>query len=89
MFQRGEMRSVSDRVARIQDPGDFAPPASRRCTPGSGSGSARVHLLPQLAGVDPAAPPVEDVPGQGVELLDLEQTAGCGGVAAAPRGTGG
>ena len=31
--------------------------------------------LPQLAGVDPAPPPVEDVPGQGVELLDFEQAA--------------
>jgi hypothetical protein len=30
---------------------------------------------PELAGVDPAAPPVKDVPGQGVELLDLEQAA--------------
>ena len=30
---------------------------------------------PQLAGVDPAPPPVKDVPGQGVELLDLEQAA--------------
>ena len=37
--------------------------------------SAGVHLLPQLAGVNPAPPPVEDVPGQGVELLDLEQAA--------------
>ena len=33
------------------------------------------HLLPQLAGVDPAASPVKDVSGQGVELLDLEQAA--------------
>ena len=31
--------------------------------------------LPQLAGVDPGPPPVEDVPGQGVELLDFEQAA--------------
>ena len=32
-------------------------------------------LLPQHAGVDPAAPPVKDVPGRGMELLDLEQAA--------------
>src|SRR6202795_766603 len=37
--------------------------------------AAGVHLLPQLAGVDPAAPPGKDIPGQGVELLDLEQAA--------------
>ena len=33
------------------------------------------HLLPQLAGVDPAPLPVKNIPGQGVELLDLEQAA--------------
>jgi hypothetical protein len=34
-----------------------------------------LQLLPQLAGVNPAPPAVEDVPGQSVELLDLEQSA--------------
>jgi hypothetical protein len=29
----------------------------------------------QLAGVNPTSPPVEDISGQGVELLDLEQAA--------------
>ena len=33
------------------------------------------RTLPQLASVNPASPPVEDVPGQGVKLLDLEQAA--------------
>jgi hypothetical protein len=33
------------------------------------------QLLPQLAGVNPAPPPVKDTSGQGVELLDLEQAA--------------
>jgi hypothetical protein len=37
--------------------------------------TAGVHLLPQLAGVNPAPPPVKDIPGQGVELLDFEQAA--------------
>ena len=37
---------------------------------------ARIRFRqPQLAGVNPAPPPVEDVPGQGVELLDFEQAA--------------
>jgi hypothetical protein len=33
------------------------------------------NRLTQLAGVNPAPPPVEYVPGQGVELLDFEQAA--------------
>jgi len=44
--------------------------------------------LPQLAGVDPAPPPVEDVPGQGVEMLDFVQAAPDSAAQfPAPRGT--
>jgi hypothetical protein len=32
-----------------------------------------IQGLPQLASVDPEPPPVEDVPGQGVESLDLSK----------------
>jgi len=32
-----------------------------------------VHLFPQFAGIDSIAPAVEDIAGQGVELLDFEQ----------------
>ena len=64
VFQQGEIDSIGERVALTQ--------AARQDQVQAAAG---VHLLPQLAGVDPAAPPVKDVPGQGVELLDLEQAA--------------
>jgi len=37
--------------------------------------AACVHLLPQLAGVNPAPPPVKDISGQGVELPEFNQDA--------------
>jgi len=57
----------------LRDPGDFPrlPVDDAR----QDQATAGVHLLPHLAGVDPAPPPVKDIPGQGVELLDLEQAA--------------
>ena len=59
----------------LEDPGDFARLPVDDARQDQVQAAAGVHLLPQLAGVDPAAPPVKDVPGQGVELLDLEQPA--------------
>jgi hypothetical protein len=75
VFQQGEIDSIGDRVALSQDPGDFARLPVDDARQDQVQAAAGVHLLPQLAGVDPAAPPVKDVPGQGVELLDLEQAA--------------
>ena len=34
-----------------------------------------VHLLVQFPGVDPPPPAVVDITGQGMELIDLEQSA--------------
>ena len=75
VFQQGEIDSIGDRVALTQDPGDFARLPVDDARQDQVQAAAGVHLLPQLARVDPAAPPVKDVPGQGVELLDLEQAA--------------
>ena len=75
VFQQGEIDSIGNRVALTQDPGDFARLPVDDASQDQVQAAAGVHLLPQLAGVDPAAPPVEDVPGQGVKLLDLEQAA--------------
>ena len=67
--------SIGGRVALIEDPRYF------RCLPVDDArqdqvqAAASVHLLPQLSGVNSAPPPVKDVPGQGVELLDFEQAA--------------
>jgi hypothetical protein len=64
-----------DGVALTQDPGDFARLPVDDARQDQVQATTGVHLLSQLAGVDPAAPPVKDVPGPGVELLDLEQAA--------------
>src|SRR5271165_1790374 len=72
VFQQGEIDSIGDRVALTQDPGDFARLPVDDARQDQVQAAAGVHLLPQLAGVDPAAPPVKNLPGQGVELLDLE-----------------
>src|SRR6202035_3122024 len=66
---------LGDRVALTQDPGDFARLPVDDARQDQVQATAGVHLLPQLASVDPAAPPVKDVSGQGVKLLDLEQAA--------------
>ena len=90
MFQQGEIDSIGDWVALTQDPGDFARLPVDDARQDQVQAAAGVHLLPQLAGVDPAAPPVKDVPGQGVELLDLEQAApDAAAQLRLPRGTGG
>ncbi len=75
VFQQGEIDSIGDWVALTQDPGDFARLPIDDARQDQVQAAAGVHLLPQLAGVDPAASPVKDVSGQGVELLDLEQAA--------------
>jgi signal transduction histidine kinase len=82
VFQQGEINSIGDRVALTKDPGDFARLPVDDARQDQVQAAAGVHLLPQLAGVDPAPPPVKDIPGQGVELLDFEQAAPD---AAAPR----
>ena len=58
-----------------EDSGDFPPLPVNDAGQDQVQAAACVHLLPQLAGVNPAAPSVEDVPGQGMKLLDLEQAA--------------
>jgi hypothetical protein len=68
VFQQGEVDSIGDRVALTQDPGDFARLPVDDARQDQVQAAAGVHLLPQLAGVDPAAPPVKDLPGQGVEF---------------------
>jgi hypothetical protein len=75
VFQQGEIDSIGERVALTQDPGDFARLPVDDARQDQVQAAAGVHLLPQLAGVDPAPSPVKDVPGQGVELLDLKQAA--------------
>ncbi len=67
VFQQGEIDSIGDRVALSQDPGDFARLPVDDARQDQVQTAAGVHLLPELAGVDPAAPPVKDVPGQGAE----------------------
>ena len=58
VFQQGEIDSIGDRVAHTQDPGDFARLAVDDARRDQVQAAAGVHLLPQLAGVDPAAPPL-------------------------------
>jgi hypothetical protein len=54
VFQQGEIDSIGERVALTQDPGDFARlPVDDACQD-QVQAAAGVHLLPQLAGVDPA-----------------------------------
>jgi len=72
VFQQGGIDSISDRVALVEDPGDFPALPVNDAGQDQVQAAACVHLLPQLAGVNPAPPPVKDISGQGVELLDLE-----------------
>jgi hypothetical protein len=65
VFQQGEIDSIGDRVALAEDPGDFPALPANDAGQDQVQAAAGVHLLPQLAGVDPAALPVKDVPGQG------------------------
>src|ERR1700730_6830383 len=75
VFQQGSLDSIADRVALAEGSGDLPCLPVDNARQDQVQTAAGVHLLPQLAGVNPAAPPVKDVPGQGVELLDLEQAA--------------
>ena len=75
VFEQGEIDCIGERVALAQDPGDFARLPVDDARQDQVQAAAGVHLLPQLAGVDPAPSPVKNIPGQGVELLDLEQAA--------------
>src|ERR1700737_3575124 len=75
VFQQGGIDSIGDRVALAEDSGDLPRLPVDDARQDQVQTAAGVHLLPQLAGVNPTPPPVEDVPGQGVELLDFEQAA--------------
>ena len=73
MFQQKGIDSIGGRVALAEDPGDLPGLPIDDARQDQVQVAAGVHLLPQLAGINPAPPP--DVPGQGVELLDFEQAA--------------
>ena len=75
MFQQGGIDSIGEWVALAQDPGDLPRLPIDDTRQDQVQAAAGVYLLPELAGVNPAPPAVEDVPGQGVELLDLAQSA--------------
>jgi hypothetical protein len=75
VFQQGGIDSIGDRVTLAEDSGDLPRLPVDDARQDQVQTAAGVHLLPQLAGVNPATPPIEDVPGQGVELLDFEQAA--------------
>ena len=75
VLQQGSIDSIGERVALAEDSGDLPRLPVDDARQDQVQTAAGVHLLPQLAGVDPAPPPVEDVPDQGVELLDFEQAA--------------
>ena len=59
VFQQGEIDSIGDRVALIEDPGDFRRLPVDDARQDQVQAAAGVHLLPQLAGVNPTSPPVE------------------------------
>jgi hypothetical protein len=61
VFQQGEIDSVGDRVALTQDSGDFPRLPVDDARQDQVQTAAGVHLLPQLASVDPAPPPVKEV----------------------------
>ena len=65
MFQQGEIGSIGGQVALAEDPGDFPRLPVDDARQDQVEAAAGVHLLPQLAGVNPAPTPVKDVPGQG------------------------
>ena len=65
VFQQGEIDSIGNRVALTQDPGDFARLPVDDASQDQVQAAAGVHLLPQLAGVNPASAPVKDVSDQG------------------------
>jgi hypothetical protein len=76
-------------VALTQDPGDFARLPVDDARQDQVQAAAGVHLLPQLAGVDPAAPPVKDVPGQAWDTVyDLctGRQRGSTGILPRPKG---
>jgi hypothetical protein len=51
VFQQGEIDSIGDRVALIEDPGDFRRLPVDDARQDQVQAAAGVHLLPQLAGV--------------------------------------
>jgi hypothetical protein len=57
VFQRGEIGSIGERVALAEDLGDFPRLPVDNARQDQVKTTAGVHLLPQLAGVNPARRP--------------------------------
>jgi hypothetical protein len=57
VFQRGEIGSIGERVALAEDLGDFPRLPVDNARQDQVKTTADVHLLPQLAGVNPARRP--------------------------------
>jgi hypothetical protein len=89
VFQQGSIDSIGDRVALAEDSGDLPRLPVDNARQDQVQTAAGVHLLPQLAGVNPAPPPVEDVPGQGEiaesDAIGLLEDPGAAATSAARR----
>jgi hypothetical protein len=72
VFEQGQINTGARRVTLADGPGDLSGLPVDDAGQDQGQAAARVHLFPQLAGVDPAASAIEDIPRQRVELFDLE-----------------
>jgi hypothetical protein len=75
VLQQGSIDSIGGRVALAEDSGDLPRLPVDDARQDQVQTAASVHLLPQLAGVNLVPPPGEAVPGQGMELLNLERAA--------------
>lgn len=58
MFEQLQVNAVGHRVGLADGPGDFSGLPLDDAGQDQRQAAARVHLLPQLAGIDPAAPAV-------------------------------
>ena len=72
VFEQLQVNAVGRRVALADGPGDLSGLPVDDAGEDQRQAAARVHLLPQLAGIDPATPTVKDVPRHRMELLHLE-----------------
>ena len=73
MLQQRDVDLLVLRLAPAHDPRDLLGLPVDHARQDQRQAATRVHLLVQLAGVDPPSPPVIHVPGQRVQLLDLQQ----------------
>ena len=78
MFQQRGIDFIGDRIALAEDPGDLSCLPINDARQDQVQAAAGVHLFPQLAGVDPAAPPVKDTcrAAQNLPRSALELVAG-------------